>query len=236
VGQSKERVLDTWKGKLAPGTIHEYAKRYRYILRFLNEHGAPAIRIPRLRRPPARAVVATADELHKLLSTAKPHLRLFMLLYLQCGLRFSEAMAVTPAVWNPATHTVTVPTKTGETRTAEVTEEAEKLLAVARKGDAYESAILTLYGKKVEHQQIRDHWNRHRLTCGVNPELTAHDLRRTAATILYGETKDLRIPMQLLGHKNLASTLAYIAPFAPDEARRYAPILSFDKFNKEAKQ
>jgi len=70
----------------------------------------------------------------------------------------------------------------------------------------------------------------------VNDELTAHDLRRTAATILYGATKDLRVPQQLLGHKNLSSTLEYLAPLAPDEARRYAELLRFDKFKSEVKQ
>ena len=66
--------------------------------------------------------------------------------------------------------------------------------------------------------------------------MNAHDLRRSAATILYMATKDLRVPQQLLGHKNLASTLAYLAPMAPDEARRYQELLRFDHFHTEVKQ
>lgn len=171
------------------------------------------------------------------MANPQPFLRLYMLLYFQCGLRASEALAVTPRSWNPEQHTVSIPVKGKKTRTAEVTPEVETLFDAAH-GDATEtrSFIELLRGKPVTQNSMRQAWEKHRKKCRISEQVTAHDLRRTAATILYTATKDLRVPQQLLGHQNLASTLRYIAPMAPDEARRYAELLRFDKFHSEVKQ
>ena len=120
----------------------------------------------------------------------------------------------------------------GHTRTAEITADVEAMfLAAGNDPDPDTSFIQILKGRTIGHEAIRKAWIKHRNACGVSPKVTAHDLRRSAATILYDQTKDLRVAQQLLGHKNLASTLKYLAPFAPDEARRYAELLRFDKFH-----
>ena len=171
------------------------------------------------------------------MTNPQPFLRLYMLLYFQCGLRASEALATTPRNWNPEQHTVTIPVKGKKMRTAEVTPEVETLfLAAHAQATDDRSFIELLRGRPVTQNSLRQQWQRHRTNCGISPKVTAHDLRRTAATILYAATKDLRVPQQLLGHQNLASTLRYIAPLAPDEARRYAELLRFDKFHTEVKQ
>jgi integrase/recombinase XerC len=171
------------------------------------------------------------------MANPQPFLRLYMLLYFQCGLRSSEALAVSPRTWNPETHAVTIPVKGKKMRTAEVTPEVETLfLAAHAEPTDHRSYIELLRGRQVTAHSIRQQWQAHRDKCGISNAVTAHDLRRTAATILYAATKDLRVPQQLLGHQNLASTLRYIAPMAPDEARRYAELLRFDKFHTEVKQ
>lgn len=192
---------------------------------------------PKVPPPHQRAIVASGAELVALMENPQPFLRLYMLLYFQCGLRSSEALAVTPRTWNPEQHTVTIPVKGKKMRTAEVTPEVETLFLAAH-GDpvSQQSFIELLRGRRVTQGSIRKAWEAHRINCGISAEVTAHDLRRTAATILYAATKDLRVPQQQLGHQNLASTLRYIAPMAPDEARKYAELLRFDKYRSEVKQ
>ena len=160
-----------------------------------------------------------------------------MLLYFQCGLRASEALAITPRNWNRETHTVTIRVKGGRLRTAELTPDTEALLnACGENSDPDQSAVATLHGGPITKNGVNAAWKRHREKCGINPKLTAHDLRRTAATILYTATHDLRVAQQLLGHKNLSSTLHYIAPMAPNEARKYSELLRFEHFKSEVKQ
>jgi integrase len=187
--------------------------------------------------PQQRGTVASGDELIALMANPQPFLRLYMLLYFQCGLRSSEALAVTPRSWNTENHTVTIPVKGKRVRTAEVTPEVESLFIAANAPQTEDRSFIELLrGRKVTQSAIRQAWERHRRDSGVSEEVTAHDLRRTAATILYNITKDLRVPQQLLGHQNLNSTLRYIAPMAPDEARRYAALLQFGHFKGGEKQ
>jgi integrase len=229
-------IVAGWRKNLRPSSAYLYRGKLNEALRMLETFGAPHLRAPKLPRPSNRATVATGNELARLLTAAQPHLRLFILLYLQCGLRFSETIAVTPRTWDRENHTVTIPVKGGRIRTAQVTPDAEILFASAINPDPDESFITALRGKRMTPSALRMMWNKLRKRCGVNPDLQAHDLRRTAATILYNTTKDLRIAQQLLGHKSLASTLSYLAPLAPDEARRYAELLRFDNFHTEVKQ
>lgn len=161
-----------------------------------------------------------------------------MLLYLQCGLRRAETLRVTSRSWDRQAHTVTIEVKGGRVRVAQITPDVEVLLAAADENhpapdDPY---IHVLHGKPITPHGLAKAWTRHKAACAINPHLVPHDLRRTAATILYTATKDLRVPQQLLGHKNLPSTLEYLAPLHPDEARKYAELLRFDKFNSDTKQ
>lgn len=230
-------LIAAWRTKYSPRTVYTYRRLLKEFCKLLEAHGAPRINLPRAAFPQARAVTAKPEELARMLQAAPPWLRLFMLLYLQCGLRKREVLALTPATWDAEKHQATVPVKGGGFRTVELTADVEILLAAAGNNPpAAEPFVFILRGRRMHPDSLRDAFERHKKKCGVNPEVTAHDLRRTAATILYHSTKDLRIAQQLLGHKNLASTLYYLAPLAPDEARRYAELLRFDKFQSEVKQ
>jgi integrase len=46
--------------------------------------------------------------------------------------------------------------------------------------------------------------------CGITRSLKPHDLRRTTATRVYKNTKDLRLVQALLGHSDLGSTFWYL--------------------------
>jgi len=230
-------LVAEWRKKYSANYTYNRRMQLQKLLAQLAAFGAPPIKPPKVPYPAPRAVTMKAEELARLLVSPPPHLRLFILLYLQCGLRASEAAAVTPRTWNPEQHTVTVKVKGGRTRTAEVTADVENLFrAVSPEADQDTPFLQLLAGHKLTMNAIRKAWQKHRDACGIPRTVTAHDLRRSAATILYHATKDLRVPQQLLGHKNLASTLAYLAPMAPDEARRYVELLRFDHFHSEVKQ
>ena len=229
-------LVARWRRELRPNTAKTYLNVLKKIVGILAAHGAPPTQLPRLPRPKQRATVATVDELTRLLKEPPPYLRLFMLLYFQCGLRFSEALRVTPRSWNHLEQSVTVKTKGGATRTVTITPDVEALLVSAGDPQPDTPYIHTLRGKHITDQTLRHAWQRHRQSCGVPENITAHDLRRTSATILYNATKDLRLPQQLLGHKDLRSTLAYIAPLATEDARRYQQLLSFEHFKSKEVQ
>jgi integrase len=232
-----DAILARWRANHRASTAHTYRIQLVRIARELEQFGAPKIHIRKLPRGAQRATVATGDELARILKDPVPWLRLFILLYLQCGLRRGEAMRVTPRSWNAENHTVTIAVKGGRIRTAEITPDVEALfLAAGNDPEPDKSFIQILHGRKIGMTAVYHAWQKHKKKHGINPAVTTHDLRRTAATILYAATKDLRVPQQLLGHKHLASTLSYLAPLAPDEARRYAELLRFDRFHTEVKQ
>jgi integrase len=229
-------LIATWRKRHKASTAYNYRSKLKALLTAMVPFGLAPMRVPKVPLPQIRATIASGDELYRLLKEPPAFLRLFMLLYLQCGLRRSEALAVTPRTWDREHHTVTIRVKGGRMRTAQITDDVEHLLVSAGDPEPDTSYIDALRGRHISDSGIRTAWRTHRRKCGVNPDLTAHDLRRTAATILYHATKDLRVPQQLLGHKNLASTLSYLAPMAPDEARKYQELLRFEHFKSEVKQ
>ena len=227
-----------WKKRLRKSTLALYRHNLQRLLETLATFGAPTIRAPKVPYGPQRAITATTEELARLLHSPEPFMRLYLLLYFQAGLRHHEMLRVTPRTWNPEQHTITIEIKGGKTRTAQLTADIERLFEAAKpwEGREDQSFVSLLHGRPIGDNSLRNAWQRHRNQCGVNITVTAHDLRRTAASIVYAATKDLRDAQQLLGHQNLSSTLKYIAPLAPNEARRYAELLRFDHFHSEVKQ
>lgn len=219
-------LITRWRKDWSQRTVYS---RLIYLRRHLRSAGYTGA-IAKVARPQSRAVTANPQELAKLFANPPAFLRLYMLLYLQCGLRSAETLLVTVAAWRPENHTAQIRVKGGDKRTVELTPEVETLLEAAKDGDPNEPAIRILHGKPIGIPGLQHAFRRHADRCGVNRNVTPHDLRRTAATILYEATKDLRVPQQLLGHKNLASTLTYLAPMAPDEARKYAELLRFGHY------
>lgn len=225
-------LVAEWRKKFSANYTYNRRQSLQEFLGYLTHFGAQPMKPPRVPYPANRAIVMRGDELARLLTNPPAYVRLYILLYLQCGLRRAEALAVTPRTWDRENHTVSVKVKGGHTRTLEVTADVENMFAAAGNDpDPDTSFIHILRGRRISDSALRQAWRRHRRACGIPDTVTAHDLRRSAATILYAATKDLRVPQQLLGHKSLASTLKYLAPLAPDEARRYSELLRFDQFH-----
>lgn len=165
--------------------------------------------------PDARSVTATELEIQSALAVARPADRLLILLCADCGLRTGEAVRLAPANWNREQHTITFPAKRGVERTMPVTERVEALFASAPELGEMATPFFERFAGRRFHNPVQnaDHrWQQIKKATGIRPELNLHDLRRTLATKAYRSTKDLILVQQLLGHKNLRSTLHYIAP------------------------
>lgn len=229
-------LVSEWRKRLRRNTVVVYTNKLRSLLRTLYDAGAPPIKTPKVPPRTPRPTIATGEELGKLFANPPAFLRLFMLLYFQCGLRRAETLRVTPRSWNREQHTATLEVKGGGVHTISLTPDVESLMEGCGPQEPDTSFISALHGRPISTTSLRSAWEYHRQRCGVNPQLNAHDLRRSAATIIYHATHDLRAAQQLLGHKNLSSTLTYLAPMAPEEARRYQELLRFDKFHTDTKQ
>ncbi len=222
-------ILENWRHHHKRSTAREKRTVFARLLRHLAACGCTAaqVSLPRVARSQVRAVVATTAELAALFHHAQPWLRLFILLCTQLGLRYAEAMRVSPTSWNRGDRTITVSTKGGKLRTIPTTVAIEEILAAAQPapGEEHESCVRILKGKRYgaklspQHWTVHHHWKKLKEAARVNPDLTIHDLRRTAATMLYRSTLDVLAVQQFLGHADLKATSAYLAPFAPTRMR-----------------
>jgi len=235
-------LVDRWRQHYSRSTTWQQAHRLRNFLRHLHAIGGPDLTaaIPKLRRGSPRTETFTREALHRLIAQAEPWLRCFILLCTQLGLRFSNAVSISPANYNAENHTITLREKGDRARTIATTPEIESLFTTAPQTENPETPfIVSLRGKtyndsgQVSETTIRDHWNALKRRAGVRANLNPHDLRRTAANLLYTETKDIRAVQHFLGHADLRSTAWYLAPFDPHEL---PPLLAQLRLATETKQ
>jgi integrase len=189
------------------------------------EAGAPDLRelLPKPHAPGPRERIATQEEIAKLLATAPPSMRCFILLCTQLALRFSEACKTAPKNWNRQDHTITLRTKGDKPRVLPLSPILEALFAsaAAQPGEEDLPFIALLSGqRKLSRSGIRQQFKSLREKAGIPRDLNPHDLRRTTATALYRQTKDLRAVQQVLGHASIATTAQYLAPWADDEIKK----------------
>jgi len=215
-------MVEGWKKRYAKTTTHHrrYALKRFFIFVDQLKGTALARQVPRVSKPGARTVIATDAETQRILDAAPPWFRCMVLLCRMLGLRHSEARKLTPANYDANQDTFSFDRKWGGTSNLPVPPELSALLKVAQEIDPHAPIIETLRGKKITASVISRAWNSAKRKANANPELILHDLRRTIATALYADSKDLRAVQQLLGHRNLASTLNYIAPLDPQKLRQ----------------
>ena len=147
-------------------------------------------------------------------------MRLLLLLCSRLALRFSEALAITLSDYDHANRTVLVfSTKTQRKRTMPLTADIEVLLAAIAGSDPTIPAVELLAGRRRSKTSIHQNFRQLKQRAGVGPQLHFHDLRRTAATMLYRQTHDVRAAQQLLGHASLHATAYYLAPFDTAQMR-----------------
>lgn len=204
-------LIARWRVRYAIATVRKHVSAIRAPLREFN----PVIRLPRLPTPPLRGVTATAEEAERAIQAARPALKLLIILAYDSGLRYAEAESISRQNWNPETHCITFVGKGGYTRTVPVSTRAEALFSVLT--DTNLEFVQQLQPHK-SAQTLRLQWHFLRKKLGMR-HINLHDFRRTIATRLYAQTKDLRAPQELLGHKWLHSTIRYLAPLGDQKLR-----------------
>jgi integrase len=207
----------TWDKTLAPATSHGYNKALRSFLRFVDEeaHTKLARFVPRRTQPQPRQLTCPDDDFQRILAESPPWLRFFLLLTRNIGMRHSEALALTPASLNEENSSILFHRKLNGASNLPVPEELITAIRFATTQDPNRPILQTLGGPTTQ-QNVRKAFDRAKSKAGVRPDLRIHDLRRTLGTRVYEQTKDIRIVQQILGHRNLNSTLPYLAPVSQD--------------------
>ncbi|HTR48245.1 MAG TPA: tyrosine-type recombinase/integrase [Verrucomicrobiae bacterium] len=220
-------ILARWRATYAYNTIRSRTQKLKRMLREIDRKMDTNLAelLPRTGKQRARLRILQPGELDRLYQHATPHMRLFLILGLQAGLRFAEILRVGPAGHDAAKQTVTIRVKGGAVRTIALPFQATQLIALAPQIEGA-SYIECLRGRKCTPQRIREDWNRltKKAAC---PDLNPHDLRRTAAVHIYRETNDVFAAKALLGHADLATTAHYLkaheATLAPIAEATWTP-------------
>lgn len=156
----------------------------------------------------------TKDELPRVLTALREHpdvyARSALLLTLLTGVRKSEALALT---WervdarNRLLHIAT--TKSGKGRVVPITDAAERLLdSVLREHGNPHVFPGARAGTALSPKRLGTVWRTVRVKARV-PDITVHDLRRSAGSHLAMANVSLPIIAQILGHDSLSATKIY---------------------------
>ena len=179
-------------------------------------------RAPRFRRPLPRPLQAKAarDLIDRTAAqddrawVAARDAAILTLLY-GCGLRISEALALTGAVL-PLPETLRVTGKGGKDRVVPVlpaAREAVAAYAAACPHDLAAGAALFrgIRGGPLSARQVQRTTQAARMQLGLPATATPHAMRHSFATHLLNAGGDLRTIQELLGHASLSTTQAYTA-------------------------
>ena len=216
-------LVERWKKQLSHASAYLYRATLRRLLRHIERLTPTAdllTNLPRIRKPPAREVIATDQETADLIANAPPWLRLFLYLARDLGLRFAEAASIAPANYDPDTQTITYTKKGGNLNTLPITEPIAHLISIAQQtADPTTPYIALLRGKPTTRHTINREWAQLKKLANTRKEIHIHDLRRTFAETAYEKTKDIRAVSQALGHESLANTATYLKHRDPEKLR-----------------
>lgn len=160
----------------------------------------------------ARELLDYADQHHPEPWIASRDTAVLTLLY-SCGLRISEALALTGADW-PLRETLVIHGKGGRERMVPVLPVAVKAIAaylqlcpysLERDGPLFRGAR----GGPLRAGVLEGAMARMRQSLGLPPTATPHALRHSFATHLLSAGGDLRTIQELLGHASLGTTQVY---------------------------
>lgn len=199
----------------------------RSFLRFLqkrglvNAAGVNAMRAPRqpksLPRPMTDAQALALTEFDSQLAeepwVAARNAAVMTLLY-GCGLRISEALALTPSDLTADKTSLSVTGKGGKTRIVPLLEVAREAVADYRRLcpwtlEADAPLFRGVRGGALQPAIIQKEMRKMRSALGLPDSATPHALRHSFATHLLAGGGDLRSIQELLGHASLSTTQIY---------------------------
>ncbi|HEV2646928.1 MAG TPA: tyrosine-type recombinase/integrase [Acidobacteriaceae bacterium] len=195
----------------------------RCLFYLADNYGAKAnlgSQIARHPRPRPRNITATSEEREAIIRNAPDHVRVWILLCSDLGIRSGTAAKITPNHYDKARRELTFTTKYEEKVTLPVTSELAALLSTpgldaTRAYTAQLSTTPWVTGARYGRQQmtaggLRNCFKRITKEVGITRRLVPHDLRRTTAVRVYENCHDLRKVQSILGHTKLESTLWYL--------------------------
>jgi len=216
------QAIAEWKAQSkSQHTRKNYCNALRRFLNWTAQQGlttyALLATLPRIHQPDPRLIIATPEERAKLLDTAAPNLRFFILLCADLGLRHKTAAELRPVDYDPAARTIRFRTKGAATQTLPVTDTiADTITSLPSDCDRERPIVALLPASKRgslwgKQPRFTKQWQTLKQKCGVRSELHIHDLRRTAAEEVWDATTDLRAVQAQLGHTSIATTARYLA-------------------------
>lgn len=234
--QTQPRDLDLFitaarAAGLAPSTINNKLSLLREFFSFLIEEGAMA-RQPVLRHRHHVAAPTTLPKpmpeaalvcFFKVIDSVRD--RLIFLLMLRCGLRVSEACALTWADVDLPALTIRVDGGKGAAdRVAYLAPDVERAL---RLWQAHHTGSLYLFpsrkvacthlGRRNVFMLMQKYLRQAGVTAGYSP----HCLRHTFATQLLNAGVTLEVLKELMGHRSVQMTLRYTELYEPTKRRQY---------------
>lgn len=217
-----QSIVTRWRQNYARNTLANYTRNLRQLAAYIGALARIPLSpfVPKVPHEQARTIIATPDELARLLAAAPGWQRCLLLFESQLGLRLSDALRLAPANWNDQTHTMTLrQKKTGRLLKLPTPKILEEILSAAPPGDPLTPFVQLLRGKPVDTNTAERAWRKLKKITQVNRDLWMHDLRRTSGVTLYEQTHDLRIVEQFLGHASLNSTAHYLEHRDPETLR-----------------
>ena len=206
-------LIDRWKQKYSVAALYNLRFRLKNLCTWLELRGAIGLvkNLQRTPTPQGRQVLIDSTDLEKMKAGSPPWLRCFLLLCFDGGLRRSEAIRVAPMHYSAESGKITIEVKKRRVQSFQVTDELREILALAAHSEDPSIPFLeSLRGRTVTRSTIEKWWGKVKKAVGAAPAINTHDLRRTAATQLYLQTRRIEVCQKFLGHANPITTLRYI--------------------------
>ena len=211
-------LIEKWKGKYSVAALYNLRFRLKNLCSWLELRGAQGLvkNLQRTPTPQPRHILFQPEEYQKLKEISPPWFRCFLLFCFDGGLRRGEAIRVAPINYSEETGKITIEVKKRRVQSFVVTDELKTVLGLAAKGSPEIPFMEALKGRRVTRSSVEQWFTKLKKRAGINPLLTTHDLRRTAATQLYnylrqtGHADPIGAVQKFLGHANPITTLRYI--------------------------
>lgn len=159
-----------------------------------------------------------------------------ILLFLSCGLRVSELVAINLNNFNEEFLIVTG--KGNKERVVYLNENCitaiTEYIKVRKKPNIADKNALFIsrQGNRINVQTVKWLVKKYVVSAGINRDgISAHKLRHTAATLMYSNGLDLRTLQEVLGHKNLETTRIY-THINDDNLRKASELNPISKLKK----
>jgi len=169
----------------------------------------------------------TKDEINKILNNTNDiKFKSFILFLLLTGCRRNEALNLSWRDIDFKNRTITInKSKTHRMRTIPISDEVYELLTNLKK-------TTRSFNKVFEYQDRYISRKFHKYVKSLGIECRLHDLRHTFASLLVSSNIQIRIIQDLLGHKDIKSTLVYTHTQEKEKSEAVKKVSSFIKIVK----